>query len=221
MDDESLKKEFPGNSYSGIEPNNKEVPDLENKATENVPAEKSKTTKPVKPKKETIGEHIVDSIRSIDPVELFRGIVYNWIFPGLQAAGEEILRIIFNPNGAARGTGANGRTGRNGKLRYHRDSITGGALSGNIGSKFKPQIVFPYREWADGVVSGAMEYIDDYGKLPMKEFYSIVDDVTEGKISIGADWATLRYGWRNLEGIDVSRTRDGWLLTMPKAEDLK
>lgn len=227
MDDEKLREEFPGNSYSGIEPRNTEVPDLSQakiseEAIKKPEAKEEHKKKPVvKPKKLTIGERIVSAVRSIDPAEMFEKIVYDWVFPGFQAAGEEILRIIFGSGRGSAGTRTTSTRDKGRNRTYYSSIYDGPPRRNSVGTSTKPQIIFEKRSEAEQVLSAAAEYIDDYGQVTLKDFYTLIDEITEGNISIVADYPTRGYGWRSIESADISRVRDGYLLTMPKVEVLR
>lgn len=70
-------------------------------------------------------------------------------------------------------------------------------------------IVFDSSSDAEEVISSLIELIDVYGQATLNDFYDLAG-VT------APDYAVGNYGWTNLSGAKSRRTRDGYVLDLPR-----
>lgn len=217
MDDEKLKEEFPGNSYTSIKPRK------EDDILKPVDKDEKKSKGRVKEKKKSITERIADNFLATDKEEIQERFVFDWLIPGIKSLIESIVHMILYGD-ASVGDGRIRRSKGESSLRkieynsiYDERRRRDDAYVSRRGSRH-PELIFARRIDAEQVLSGLCEYIDDYGKATMKDFYNIVFDVTEGEIDIPTEYTMTRYGWTDLSAASVVHVRDGYLLRMPKAE---
>ena len=74
-------------------------------------------------------------------------------------------------------------------------------------------IIIESRGEAEGVLSQMNDLIDTYGVVSVADLYDLV--------GISGNYTDNKYGWTNLRNADVRRTRDGYLLVLPKALPIK
>lgn len=218
MDDEKLREEFPGNSYTDIKPRKQD--DIPN----NSEGEKKKKGR-VHDRKKTVGERIADSFLATDKEEIREHLLFDWFIPGIKTIVEDIVHMILYGD-AVRGDGRIRRDRGESSLRrvsynsiYDEKRRRDDEYISRRGSR-RPELTFDRRSDAEQVLSGISELIDEYGRATMKDFYNIVSEVTYGDIDIPTDYTMTRYGWTNLSAASVVHVRDGYLLKMPKAEVL-
>ena len=215
MYDDKLREEFPGNSYTKAR---KEKP-ADIQETKSAPEKKGR----VRMKQKTLGERIAESFLAADIDEIRERTVFDWLIPGIKNLIEDIVHtILFGDSG--RGVRRSRRDRDDGKMRrvpydamYDDPRRSTDSYISQRGSR-KPELIFDYESQAQQVKSGMQEYIDDYGKISLKQFYNIVSEVTRGDIDIPTSYTQTRYGWYDITGARVIHVRDGWYLDIPRAE---
>ena len=70
-------------------------------------------------------------------------------------------------------------------------------------------IILDSRGEAEQVIDNLLDIIDEYGAASVADLYSLV--------GIDSEYTDNKYGWTNLSSANVSRTRDGYILNLPKA----
>lgn len=73
-------------------------------------------------------------------------------------------------------------------------------------------VVLETRGDAELVLSSLVEMIDQYGSASVASFYEFV--------GLESEWSDNKYGWTNLASAETKRTRDGYILVLPKPEVL-
>mgnify|MGYP000011205802 CR=1 FL=1 len=74
-------------------------------------------------------------------------------------------------------------------------------------------IILESRGAAEQVISQMEDLIDTYGMVSVADLYDLV--------GISCDYTGNKYGWTNVRNAEVVRTRDGYMLKMPKALPIK
>lgn len=74
-------------------------------------------------------------------------------------------------------------------------------------------IILERRGDAEQVISQMEDLIETYGMVSVADLYDLV--------GISCDYTGNKYGWTNIRNADVVRTRDGYMLKMPKALPIK
>jgi hypothetical protein len=74
------------------------------------------------------------------------------------------------------------------------------------------EIVLEDRGEAEEVLDQLMEIISTYQAASVADLYALV--------GINSSYTDQKYGWTNLQGTNVHRVRDGYLLNLPKPEIL-
>lgn len=74
-------------------------------------------------------------------------------------------------------------------------------------------IILQTREEAEDVLGRMQDLAADYGKCSVADLYNLV--------GISSKYTDYDYGWTDLRGASISRTRDGYLLNLPRTESLR
>ena len=74
---------------------------------------------------------------------------------------------------------------------------------------YNDDIVVPTRGEAEQTIDSLLDIIDQYGSASIADLYSLT--------GIDSDFTDNSYGWTNLSTASVSRTRDGYILNLPRA----
>lgn len=68
------------------------------------------------------------------------------------------------------------------------------------------------RAEAEASIFGCEELIDKYGMASIADFYDLV--------GITSKYTDYKYGWEDVKSATITRTREGYLIKMPKAKPL-
>jgi peroxiredoxin family protein len=68
------------------------------------------------------------------------------------------------------------------------------------------------RAEAEAAIFGCEELIDRYGMASIADFYDLV--------GITSKYTDYKYGWEDVKASTITRTREGYLIKMPKAKPL-
>lgn len=74
---------------------------------------------------------------------------------------------------------------------------------------YNDDIIIPTRGEAEQTIDSLLDIIDQYGSASIADLYSLT--------GIDSDFTDNGYGWTNLSTASVSRTRDGYILNLPRA----
>lgn len=74
---------------------------------------------------------------------------------------------------------------------------------------YNDDIIIPTRGEAEQTIDSLLDIIDQYGSASIADLYSLT--------GIDSDFTDNSYGWTNLSTASVSRTRDGYILNLPRA----
>lgn len=74
---------------------------------------------------------------------------------------------------------------------------------------YNDDIIIPTRGEAEQTIDRLLDIIDQYGSASIADLYSLT--------GIDSDFTDNSYGWTNLSTASVSRTRDGYILNLPRA----
>lgn len=80
------------------------------------------------------------------------------------------------------------------------------------GFKSFDDIVFEDRFSAENVLDCLVDITMDYGMVSVADFYELSGEEPE--------WTDNKYGWGELRDVHVVRTRDGWVIDLPKPEPI-
>ena len=169
-------------------------------------------TGPVRVKKKSEAGKVASMFIS-DSVENIKSyIVMDVIVPTIQDTIINILEMVFH--GRARGS-------RKGSYISYNSIYDSGRRSSRSASKTTTnplsvdELRYGTRGDAENVLDIMFDIIDKYGVISISDVYDMSDVSTY-------DYTLTNYGWTDLYGSKVKRTRDGYyILDLPKARPLK
>ena len=73
-------------------------------------------------------------------------------------------------------------------------------------------IILATRDEAESVLNRMYDLLGDYKMVTVAELYTMV--------GISGDFTNENWGWRNLQSAKIRRVRDGYLIDLPRPEEL-
>lgn len=73
-------------------------------------------------------------------------------------------------------------------------------------------IVLDTRAEAEGVLDRLEQLVVKYGQATISDYYSLV--------GVSGSYSDVKWGWTNLRSADVRRVRDGYILVLPRPEEI-
>ena len=188
--------------------------------------------KPVKlrTKKRGIGQKFKDTFIKGDIEEVTAGIVSEFLIPyilnGVTDMCHSFIDGMFNGEGAGYYSG--GYTNYAKRKKKSNGSTSNGGMKRTNGSKKTRQlddVLFDSQRDAKMVLKLMQEALEDghHDSVSLTDFYDFYEEVTGD--TIAHDSPEARWGWYDLEGVNVLRTRDedggiAYYIKLPKAEYL-
>jgi hypothetical protein len=162
----------------------------------------------------TIRDYVLEDIL----IPAFRDLIYDVTIGSVERA------LFRDGRPANRGFRASGRSGLpGGGIRYDL-AARGGAL----GRREEPhssmsrraraahdfeEIIFPSRTDAEAVLTGLFDILEQYDAVKVSDLYELA--------GMSSNFTDERYGWTDLRGSRPVRTRNGYLLDLPRTEHLE
>lgn len=173
-----------------------------------------KVTSDIKIAKKSIGKRLLDAFipMPIDqiPGYLFDDILVPMIKRGFVDLAHSTINVIFQGKDSPIGSGS-----QNKPYTSYSNFYYGGQSQRpqpTVQSSKKPapnEVIFPTHGQATEVLGHMMDYIQDYGRVRMSDFYQMV--------SISAyDFTDNYWGWTDLSSASVSGVRDGFIINFPR-----
>ena len=142
--------------------------------------------------------------------------------PGVKYAFLDSILMLFGERGYRGGSGSlrggGSGNGRGTYISYGRESERSrdrGRPNQSSSSRYSPDdVVFESKADAERVIDILCDYIDEYGEASVAAFYGAADISSD-------DFTDNYWGWRDLSTATVRRTRDGWVIVMPRVVSLK
>jgi hypothetical protein len=177
-----------------------------------------------------LGKRFMQTFVAEDADSVGRYILMDVLIPAFKDVISDVVsqavdRTLFggNRNGPRR-SGLRGNTG--GPVSYNRYASSGGSIFSRQqprderptisrrarGSHDFDEIVLATRTEADEVIDRLFDLISQYEQATVSDLYELV--------GLEAKFTDERWGWRELKGAGVSRVNGGYLLDLPKPEQL-
>lgn len=178
-----------------------------------IPKKEPVVKKGVTEKKQTLTE-----VLGVSPAKvLFSGFFKKFIIPEGKAlilkAGTFLLsNFLYNGQGrsSANQPGMY-RFGQGGYVNYTNYSYgapqTGSSYTSQTRNESFQMLIYEDREDAERVLSGLVNDIINYGHTTVLSYY----DLSRRTAPYTAD----KFGWRNLNGVDVQAVPEGWVINLP------
>lgn len=178
----------------------------------NIPKKEPVVKKGVTEKKQTLTE-----VLGVSPAKvLFSGFFRKFIIPEGKAlilkAGTFLLsNFLYNGQGRSSIGQPEGmyRFGQGGYVNYTNYASPQSRVSytSQTGNESFQMLIYEDREDAERVLSGLVNDIINYGHTTVLSYY----DLSRRTAPYTAD----KFGWRNLNGVDVQAVPEGWVINLP------
>lgn len=179
----------------------------------NIPKKEPVVKKGVTEKKQTLTE-----VLGVSPAKvLFSGFFRKFIIPEGKAlilkAGTFLLsNFLYNGQGSSNVSQPGMyRFGQGGYVNYTNYSYgapqTGTSYTSQTRNESFQMLIYEDREDAERVLSGLVNDIINYGHTTVLSYY----DLSRRTAPYTAD----KFGWRNLNGVDVQAVPEGWVINLP------
>jgi len=170
----------------------------------------------IKPEKKSLMKRIADAFIAVDAKDIKTYLIFDVLIPGLKRGAEDILHMaLYNDNNkSGRVTRSRGES-RLRRLEYSSIRPARDDDDVMLSSRFnagQTDLVFPTRDKAEEALDMVAERIQDAGFATLKYYYTITRQPTE--------WSQASWGWRSMAGATIVQCRGGYLLKMPKLEEI-
>ena len=194
----------------------------EAKESKDGPEVKPVVTGKVKPVKKPARKRFMESIGVEDGRTVGDYLIWDVILPAMKDTISEVFKkgidafLYGNAKPYSRGNverhGSSTRISYN--SYYDRDrSPSRYTYHGRAVNDFR-DFVFEDRRDAEAVLSEMVEIVSVYGFCKVSDFYSLVGETER-------NFTDHNYGWEQLGRASVERTRDGWIVDLPRPISLK
>ena len=202
-------KNIIGEDYKSNSHKSKEEPRREEKKIEKVATGKVKT------KKKSGANKVADVFISEDISNVKDYIIYDVLLP---AAKKTISEIVSNGiDMILYGETRSKSRSRGSKVSYSKyyedrdDDYRRTSRRRAVGYDYEDVILESRRE-AEEVLNRMEDLIDTYAVVSVADLYDLV--------GISGNYTDNKYGWTNLRTAGIERTRDGYLIVLPKVKPL-
>lgn len=169
------------------------------------------TTGEVKVKKASGGSRIAKKIFAEDMNAVKRYIIDDLLIPNIKNFAIDAFSTLLNGKAAPRNP-----SGTFNYVPYNRSSSTlnqfgkpAGSYSQRADRHDYNQIAFQTRGDAEGVLYAMMERIKQYQRVTIADMYELV--------GIDCEFTDYKWGWYDLSNAYAVHTRDGYVLSLPRA----
>jgi hypothetical protein len=209
------EEQFPSNSsYSSIRAPGR-VRKLSVSGAESDPPPDKVLEGDIKPEKKSLMKRIADAFIAVDAKDIRNYLIFDVLIPGLKRGAEDILHMaLYNDKKSDRVTRSRGTSSirrlEYSSIRPARDDddvmLNRQTLAGST------DLVFPTRDKAEQALDMVYERIKACGFATLKYYYTITKQPTE--------WTQEKWCWRSTDGSTVVQCRSGWILKMPRLEEV-
>lgn len=173
----------------------------------------------VKTRKKPAGKRFMESIGVEDGRTVGDYLLWDVIIPALKDTVSEVFKKGIDAflYGSARPSSRNRSVERRGSTSrvsynsyYDERTRPSGRYSYNAraADDFR-EFIFDDRRDAEAVLSEMCEIVDVYGFCKVSDFYSLVGETER-------NFTDHRFGWDQLGSASIERTRDGWIVDLPR-----
>lgn len=209
------REEYPSNAYRNIQ--SRPLGERKDKLPEKPPEKADKPIGNGVLKKQSFIERITSGFFLGNPKEIKNRIVEDLVKPYAKSIVEAVVHMaLYGDIGDIRMLGRKSDS-KLGDIPYHKMYKNNGGLSSSTTPSVirgrQPEIVMPTRQQAHDIGVALEEEISKYNRVTVKYALSLAN--IEGEAPM------LNWGWRDITGWDVVEVRDGYLLKLPKVEELR
>lgn len=214
---------FPGNSRrSATPPGNKDEPPVEEKKLEKV------VTGKVVHRKKPLGRRLREMFFSADSSSVFGYLLKEVIVPAIQATATDVVSqgiekaVYGEVRSPRRSTFGRGSGIPRTHVSYDRPS-TIVRPSSSSGPMRRPmsqpsamdigEIILDSQINAQVVADELYKNLEEYNAVTVADLNILLGETPA--------YTDHKYGWTDLQGLDIKRVREGWRLILPDPEDLR
>lgn len=202
------EEKYPSNAYHNI--TKRPLGEKEEKRPDPDPIAKGKEKKP------SFRQRLTESFLSTSGEDIKDAVIFDWVIPGIKNIVESVVHmILFGDKTDPRIIRSRGESRLGGGLpynKYYDDKKRKEEYISRPKSR-QPEVVFTTRQEAEEVMTKMFDEVSKYGRVTVKDLYSMSDMPTE--------YAMSNWGWRNLTGTTVVEVRGGYMIKFPKVEEMR
>jgi hypothetical protein len=189
------------------------------------PLEKVVTGVVVKKKKNFL-DNVAETFFGDDAKNVGQYIVWDVLIPAAKETVRDMVStgiemLLFGENGRGRLSRGRDRGSSKPYISYNTISdrsrertIRPERLEARSRSRHNfDEIIFESWAEADGVLDGLLDALGEYQTVSVADFYDLA--------GIASEFSDNKYGWENLSQAGVQRTRDGYIVVLPKPYPLE
>lgn len=168
-------------------------------------------------KKRSLGTKVTEALSVDDGESVGQMVLYDVLIPSLKDTIFEMVRSGFEMF-------LFGDSSRDDRVRRDRGRSYvsySGYYDDRKKDRYKPRVksnrnmrhdfddvILDDRREANDVLAGIADIIDEYGEATVADFYSLA--------GISSDYTDRKWGWDNISNAYVERTREGWVVRLPR-----
>ena len=202
----ALSSEFPGNSHKQAKKEDKKITKI---------IQGSVVTK-----KKPLGKRISDVFGGANSGEVVHYIIYDVILPATKSTIADMVSggiemLLFGETKGRRTIRERGKSYVSYDKRYANPTRRSDREASVSRAKARlnfDDIILKSRGEAEEVLSALVDLIDTYGLVCVSDLYDMV--------GITSAFTDEKWGWTNLSAASVCRVREGYLLDLPKPEEI-
>lgn len=176
-------------------------------------------TAQAKQRKKSLGRKFSETFIKSDAESVGSYIFFDVLVPAIVDTFRDIINssldMFLYGDTRGRGTGISVSTNRNKSYVSYRDCYDTGrrkeAPAPERRSAYKEtndDVIFESRAEAEETIDAMINLIDTYDMVSVREFREMV--------GLNFEFTDEKYGWTNLSNVSVSRTRDGYVINLPR-----
>lgn len=170
-----------------------------------------------KQKKKSLGRKFSETFIKSDAESVGSYIFFDVLVPAIVDTFRDIINSSLDMflYGDTRGRGKSGpAANRNKSYVSYRDYYETGrrkeapAVRSHSYKDMNDEVIFESRAEAEETVDAMINLIETYDMVSVREFREMV--------GLDFEFTDEKYGWTNLSNVSVSRTRDGYVINLPR-----
>lgn len=171
----------------------------------------------VKTKKKTEMQKLTDIFLADDVGNVKEYILFDVLVPAVKKALSDIVTngidmVLYGETGHTKKNGTASKISYRGFYEKESERKNNTVNRTRAGYRYD-DIILETRGEAEDVLTSMDDLVDAYGMVSVADLYDLVD--------ITGDYTDNNYGWADIRSASVVRTKDGYLLKLPKVIPLK
>lgn len=165
-------------------------------------------------KKKSFGRKLADIFISEDVDDVKSYILYEVLIPTIKSAFVEGIDMLLGTSSFHRKTSKDGKQVNYGTFYKGNSSSTTYQTRKPYQSGYSyDDVILETRGEAQDVLNTLVDYIDQYGAVRLSDLQEMVGATGQ--------FTDTYWGWTNLSSATIRKVREGWLLDLPRIENLR